>query len=53
MGVLRGDRRSTRGMGRVLEEEELINIYEEGIGVKKNPWLAKKLREKYEEAVKQ
>ena len=33
--------------------EELIDIYEEGIGVKKNPWLAKKLREKYEEAVKQ
>lgn len=33
--------------------EELIDIYEEGIGVKKNPWLAKKLRERYEEAVKQ
>ena len=33
--------------------EELIEIYEEGIGVKKNPWLAKKLREKREEAEKQ
>ena len=30
--------------------EELIDIYEEGIGVKKNPWLAKKWREKYEDA---
>lgn len=28
--------------------EELIDIYEEGIGVKKNPWLVKKLREKYD-----
>ncbi len=33
--------------------EELIDIYEEGIGVKKNPWLAKKLRKQYEEAEKQ
>ena len=29
--------------------EELIDIYETGIGMKKNPWLAKKWREKYEE----
>ena len=29
--------------------EELISIYEEGIGVKKNPWLAKKWREKQTE----
>ena len=39
--------------GNIYAMEELIDIYEEGIGVKKNPWLAKKLREKYEEAVKQ
>ena len=29
--------------------EEIIDIYEEGIGVTKNPWLAKKWRKKYEE----